>query len=129
LKFIDRYGGKCSCCGEDDYRFLTLDHVTSDGAEHRKGLWDAQIYSDAIKLYQPEKYQVLCFNCNCAKQSNGGICPHKSESKEEWMANARKSLGVSQQFNRKSAEERMAELLDLLSPKELALLLDKYKVT
>lgn len=27
-------------------------------------------------LNYPEGYQVLCYNCNCGKSINNGICPH-----------------------------------------------------
>ena len=28
----------------------------------------------------PEGFQVLCFNCNCGKEINKGVCPHKSKN-------------------------------------------------
>src|SRR5438309_228735 len=33
-----QYGKSCRCCGESDTRFLTLDHIHNDGAEHRRRL-------------------------------------------------------------------------------------------
>lgn len=24
-----------------------------------------------------DRYQLLCFNCNCGRHRNGGVCPHK----------------------------------------------------
>jgi NMD protein affecting ribosome stability and mRNA decay len=33
---MQRYGGKCFCCGEDRIAFLTLDHSDNDGAARRK---------------------------------------------------------------------------------------------
>ena len=35
---INRYGGKCECCGINDYRFLCLDHKNNDGYNHRKSI-------------------------------------------------------------------------------------------
>ena len=28
----------------------------------------------------PEGFQVLCFNCNCGKARNKGICPHSGKT-------------------------------------------------
>lgn len=81
-RVLQRYGGKCACCGEADLRFLSLDHVNDDGAAHRKALsvtyGGYAIISWAIRNNCPPSLQALCFNCNCGKQVNGGVCPHKS---------------------------------------------------
>lgn len=75
---FDIYGRKCACCGESHEDFLTLDHINRDGNKHRKkrkndtyGVW-----RDAITENDPTKYQILCWNCNCATK-HGKICPHK----------------------------------------------------
>lgn len=70
------YGGRCSCCGEDELIFLTIDHLDNSGAEHRRilGRGGARLYQWLKARGYPEGFQVLCFNCNFAK-SNGG-CPH-----------------------------------------------------
>jgi hypothetical protein len=82
--FLDALGAICACCGEDDVRFLTLDHVDNSGAKHRKLFKDHQIYREARrKGYPRDKYQVLCFNCNSGRSCNGGICPHKDELTKE----------------------------------------------
>lgn len=82
------YGGyKCNCCGETTEFFLTLDHINNDGAEHRKmingnpkkrGGNNCSMYRWIIKNNYPPILQVLCFNCNCGKKINGGVCPHKT---------------------------------------------------
>lgn len=75
---ISSYGGKCACCGEADKRFLSLDHVNNDGYIERKTLKGSKgSYRLARKENYPDRYQVLCFNCNCAKKNFGGVCPHK----------------------------------------------------
>ncbi len=74
------YGGKCSCCGEDELLFLELDHINNNGAEDRK-----KGHGAGVKLYgrlkkedwPKDNYQLLCSNCNHGKRRNGGICPHK----------------------------------------------------
>jgi hypothetical protein len=81
-KFIEMYGGKCSCCGESDVIFLTMDHINNDGNKRRGkyGCNNLKEYSLAIKEYRPDMFQVLCYNCNHAKHLNGGECPHKLKS-------------------------------------------------
>lgn len=78
-QFFGMYGGKCVCpkCSETNEWFLTLDHINNDGYIARsKGKYNLSAYRDAIKEYRPDLYRTLCFNCNCAKDKNGGICPH-----------------------------------------------------
>jgi hypothetical protein len=80
-KVLDYYGNKCACCGETISKFLTLDHINNDGAEHRRELKikgsSQSIYLWIIKHNYPDRFQILCFNCNIGKNLNGGICPHK----------------------------------------------------
>lgn len=77
---FDAYGGAfCACCGEKTFRFLTLDHKDSNGATKRRESkrWGGYSYLAALRAAKyPPGYQVLCFNCNCGRQLNGGICPH-----------------------------------------------------
>ena len=77
-KFLEMYGAKCSCCGETEERFLTLDHVNDNGSAHRAERGRRGILRDAISKFAPDEYQILCFNCNSGRAANGGICPHKS---------------------------------------------------
>lgn len=75
------YGGAvCSCCGETEPLFLTIDHINGNGNQHR-----AEIRKNIIDwLYLnnfPPGFQILCYNCNLGKQRNGGICcPHKEKT-------------------------------------------------
>lgn len=73
---LNHYGSICACCGENNVRFLTVDHTNNDGAEHRKKIKKDIVYW-LIKNNYPEGFQVLCFNCNLGKSLNKGICPHK----------------------------------------------------
>jgi hypothetical protein len=77
---IAAYGGACKCCGETEWRFLTFDHIYNDGAKHRKEIGCAGSTNFIIWLRNnnwPASIQLLCWNCNTAKQYHG-ICPHKS---------------------------------------------------
>lgn len=81
LAAIKHYGGKCKCCGESRYIFLTLDHINNDGAAHRKflRLKGTGSHNPYVWLRQngyPDTFQVLCFKCNCAK-GKLGFCPHE----------------------------------------------------
>jgi hypothetical protein len=73
----------CKCCGETNIAFLTIDHVNNDGAEHRRRDPNARggsLYYLLVRSNFPEGFQVLCMNCNCAKEWYG-VCPHKGEVK------------------------------------------------
>lgn len=71
----------CECCGENDIRFLTIDHINGGGNNHRTAIGTKtashEIHSWIIKNNYPPGFAVLCSNCNSAK-SIYGICPHKS---------------------------------------------------
>lgn len=71
---IAAYGSVCVCCSETDVRFLTLDHVNGGGRQHRAKSGDVAL-QDARRRGFPADYQVLCFNCNCARAIYG-LCPH-----------------------------------------------------
>jgi hypothetical protein len=74
------YDNKCACCGESEAAFLTIDHVNNDGAEHRRELGKPSgtvFYFWLRKNNYPEGFQALCWNCNCGKRINKGVCPHE----------------------------------------------------
>lgn len=82
LEVIDAYGGaKCVCCGENNIKFLTIDHVDGGGNEHRRQIGSPNIYGWLRRNNYPKGFQVLCYNCNCGRARNGGICPHKESKK------------------------------------------------
>lgn len=76
LKCIEHYGGKCTCCGEENWAFLEFDHINNDGNEHRKSYKD--LVSWIVKNNYPDNIQLLCCNCNKAKGLYG-VCPHQKE--------------------------------------------------
>jgi hypothetical protein len=68
------YGGRCSCCGETETAFLTLEHLNGDGAAHRREVHDA--VADLRRRGWPKgEHTVLCMNCNWARRV--GRCPHE----------------------------------------------------
>jgi hypothetical protein len=74
---IDAYGGHCTCCGEENVEFLTLDHIYNDGSTHRKTVCSGSGFYIKLKNsgFPQGQLQVLCFNCNMAKGIYGQ-CPH-----------------------------------------------------
>jgi hypothetical protein len=72
---LDHYGGACACCGEATPEFLTVDHVNNDGAQHRRE-GATNIYRWLVRNDFPPGFQLLCWNCNAAKQFSSG-CPHQ----------------------------------------------------
>lgn len=80
IEVINAYGGKCACCHETTFEFLTLDHINNDGADHRRkvGGYTRKVWSDLKKNGFPPIMQVLCANCHLAKTISGE-CPHKKE--------------------------------------------------
>ncbi len=78
---LDHYGRQCVCCGEAIDRFLTIDHINSDGSHRRKDHGSGlDFYRWIIKNDYPSDLQTLCFNCNLGRALNGGVCPHEEGS-------------------------------------------------
>ena len=83
IKVIEHYSKgtmACICCGVTGIDFLTLDHINNDGADHRRKAKTGagcDFYAWLLKTnYEDEAIQIMCYNCNCAKQTRG-MCPHK----------------------------------------------------
>lgn len=79
IECIIAYGGKCVCCGETIMEFLTIDHIFNDGAEDKKNYSGSggHVWKYLRDLgYPKDRYQLMCFNCNCAK-GHFGSCPHE----------------------------------------------------
>lgn len=92
---LEHYGRRCSCpgCGEDNEAFLTVDHVDGGGTQHRAKLGGSStaVCRWIVKNNFPAGFRLLCYNCNCGRQRNGGICPHElrsavTENKESEMS-------------------------------------------
>lgn len=74
------YGSRCTCCGEVEPEFLTLDHV--GGMTDENHPWSTKqrgttIYGKLKKLGWPQdRYRLLCMNCNWAIRFTQ-VCPHR----------------------------------------------------
>ena len=74
---LDKYGGKCICCGEKKFEFLAFDHKNNDGGKFRKSVGAGTTTVQwIIKNNYPTLFQILCHNCNQAKGYYGS-CPHQ----------------------------------------------------
>jgi len=78
---LKHYGGKCACCGETTYEFLSIDHINGGGRKHREEIYRL-ICPWLKKNNYPDGFQVLCFNCNQAKGIYG-ICPHQKKGEPQ----------------------------------------------
>lgn len=63
----DAYGHTCCCCGESNKAFLEFDHISGDGALHRKIVNSSNILFQLRKDGWPQVMQTLCANCHRAK--------------------------------------------------------------
>ena len=87
MQVLNRYSHdtpKCACCGENHFEFLTIDHINGDGSlfktQHGR-ISGMNLYKQIIEKNYPKDLQILCFNCNRAKNNNIGLCPvHHPES-------------------------------------------------
>lgn len=81
LKVYSNNSPKCSCCGETNVAFLTIDHINGGGHKdvdsNGRQITGNRLYHKLKRLGFPQGYQVLCYNCNCAKHYNKE-CPHKT---------------------------------------------------
>lgn len=76
-RIIAEYGGCCICCGEDQEKFLQIDHINNDGNKHRREVGSKNMYVWLKQHgYPKDNFQLLCANCNYGKKLNGGTCPH-----------------------------------------------------
>lgn len=76
LEFYSKGKPHCSCCGEDKYQFLAIDHINGGGRIHLKEI-GGDICGWIIKNNFPEGFRVLCHNCNMARGLYGN-CPHEN---------------------------------------------------
>lgn len=81
LSAISAYGSVCYCCGESKLPFLNLDHEFGGGTQDRKKLPGSSFYHWLKQNNYPKNLglRVACWNCNCGRQMNNGICPHQEE--------------------------------------------------
>lgn len=66
LKFL---GNRCAKCGIEDKRVLQIDHINGGGVAEKKKLgWGVWPICRDVLSGVPNKYQLLCANCNWIKR-------------------------------------------------------------
>jgi len=81
LEIISYYTNEkmcCQCCNESMLEFLSIDHIIPIAQTKEKRMHGIQLYNSIIKNNFPNKYQILCFNCNFGKKHHEE-CPHKKK--------------------------------------------------
>lgn len=81
-EMITAYGGCCSCCGEDEPAFLTLEHKNGGGGRHRRELGGGGAVLSLLRKqgWPTDSYTILCWNCNMSTK-DGKQCPHQKSLK------------------------------------------------
>lgn len=93
-KFLEMYGNKCAICGETEFQFLTLDHVNNDMIRGENYLCE---YYKAIRKYAPDKFQVLCYSCNCNK-ANQTVKKKEYSTNPVYMHNLENNRRIKDKF-------------------------------
>jgi hypothetical protein len=133
--FLKHFDFKCQCCGITEIRFLTIDHVQNDGHKDSH-LTPIQVYRKAFEeSFDKDKWNCLCWNCNCARSQNGGICPHKDSVTEQMFLEryARKTdykarFELAQQARLSKKLEDVSNLVTSLSKEEITQLMEVLRL-
>jgi len=79
-EMFDAYGHFCSCCGESEEVFLSLEHIGAGGRGQRDRERLGSGFAVWVELkrlgWPKEGYTILCMNCQRGSLLEGG-CPHK----------------------------------------------------
>ena len=80
-RILEIYGNSCSCCGETNPIYLTVDHVNGKKAVgHSKRMSGARLYRWLrCHGFPKDQFRLLCYNCNNGRGQNLN-CPEGSHS-------------------------------------------------
>lgn len=80
FEVMEKYGGKCLCCGETSLEFLCIDHINGGGSRELRtsGLSNTSFYRQLLREVKRDDLRVLCHNCNFSFGAYG-YCPHEVE--------------------------------------------------
>jgi hypothetical protein len=95
LGAFERLGGPiCKDCGETELEFLTLGHLSGNGASDRSETYRRKIYLEIARGLRPsEDYAVQCRNCNSGGNLNS-VHSRTPESKHEFSGDPCKKCGL-----------------------------------
>ena len=71
---LDFFERKCNSCGFTNPLALQVDHVKGDGCKEKTKTRSGAVLWKKIQA-NPDKYQLLCANCNWIKRFLNGECP------------------------------------------------------
>lgn len=78
---IEGLGGKCRCCGQSLYEFLSIHHAggRGSGRDHRKKFKkQLSLLRDIVRRGFPmDEFEVLCWDCHMSITFHG-YCPHRN---------------------------------------------------
>lgn len=80
-EILEYYGNKCSCCGEDNIGFLTIDHMNLNTQKEKTG---TTLYRKLFRNGFRDDLRILCYNCNMGRKR--GICPHKKNGDNLYLS-------------------------------------------
>lgn len=87
---IEALGGKCAECDLDIVEILLIDHVNTDGAEHRRQKGTGSVYyRDIIENALSGRFQLLCPNCSAIKDWSSGVFRGRPRRKESLVKTSR----------------------------------------
>lgn len=86
IKHYSKGKNRCACCNEKGIEFLTIDHIVAKRGRKEADACGSGLYARLRSQGFPEGFQVLCFNCNCAKRTFD-VCPHQRVSNKILKAN------------------------------------------
>jgi len=70
-EMFEMMGNKCVCCGEKNPLYFQIDHIEND-ADYSGDGNNAPSIQLRHYLKEPDRYQLVCANCNYAKRMNNG---------------------------------------------------------
>ena len=74
-KALDKYGGACACCKENNIKYLQIDHVDGGGNKERQRLGNKgrgnRFFTILVQSKKRKDIQILCANCHQAKKYGG----------------------------------------------------------
>ena len=85
----------CSCCKNNDWKFLVFDHMDKKLKKKHGKLSGTKLAKRLKEENYPKKMQILCWNCNSGKEITGGkYCAHHlSQSGQKKLKSVHLPLG------------------------------------
>ncbi len=85
IKVMNHYSSgdkiKCSRCGFNDIRALSVDHINGQGGKHRKEV-GVHTYRWLKANNYPDGFQILCMNCQFIKRIENRECGNHNKDAE-----------------------------------------------